>query len=322
MAKMFYSAEEAAERLGKTEEQLKDLVRGGKLREFRDAGTVNYKVDDVDAMAGPAVADIEETDDAGGSGSGDIVLEPAEDSSVAISPSGSDVISLEETDAEASAAGVTTAAAKAKDSTVVPSVGVNVFDDDELDEQVDPLAQTAVTDVAGLGLEGTGSGSGILDLTRESDDTSLGQELLDEIYTAEGETEATVEMGDDTRAGLEAAIPAEEATEPEEAFEVEEETESETEAQPVAAPKRRAVVREVAVEYGPDAVSTSLTAAMVVAVVVMWFAGLGAAALVRGITPALLQTIYANLWIYAVGALAAGVVAAAVTFLVVRKRSE
>jgi hypothetical protein len=57
---------------------------------------------------------------------------------------------------------------------VVPSVGVNVFDDDELDEMVDPLAQTAVIDVAGLGIEGMGSGSGILDLTRESDDTSLG----------------------------------------------------------------------------------------------------------------------------------------------------
>jgi hypothetical protein len=32
-----------------------------------------------------------------------------------------------------------------------------------------------------VNLEGTGSGSGLLDLTRESDDTSLGAELLDEI---------------------------------------------------------------------------------------------------------------------------------------------
>ena len=95
----------------------------------------------------------------------------------------------------------------------------------------------------------------------------LGQELLDEIYTAEGEGEATVEMGDDTRAGLEAAIPAEEATAPEEAFEVEEETETETEAEPVVAEKPRAVVKEMVVEYGPDALSTSLTALMVVALI-------------------------------------------------------
>ena len=33
-----------------------------------------------------------------------------------------------------------------------------------------------------LSLESVGSGSGLLDLTRESDDTSLGAELLDEIY--------------------------------------------------------------------------------------------------------------------------------------------
>src|SRR5205085_11207552 len=32
-----------------------------------------------------------------------------------------------------------------------------------------------------VNLEGVGSGSGLLDLTRESDDTSLGAELLDEI---------------------------------------------------------------------------------------------------------------------------------------------
>jgi hypothetical protein len=45
------------------------------------------------------------------------------------------------------------------------------------------MAQTNIT--AGIGdqvsLEGVGSGSGLLDLTRESDDTSLGAELLDEI---------------------------------------------------------------------------------------------------------------------------------------------
>jgi hypothetical protein len=38
-----------------------------------------------------------------------------------------------------------------------------------------------------LSLEGVGSGSGLLDLTRESDDTSLGAELLDEIYPGSGE---------------------------------------------------------------------------------------------------------------------------------------
>ncbi|MCH2137119.1 MAG: hypothetical protein MK101_11165 [Phycisphaerales bacterium] len=37
----------------------------------------------------------------------------------------------------------------------------------------------------GLTLESVGSGSGLLDLTRESDDTSLGAELLEEVYSSD-----------------------------------------------------------------------------------------------------------------------------------------
>jgi hypothetical protein len=59
--------------------------------------------------------------------------------------------------------------------------GVDVFQNDEV-ERVDPSAQTAIAPgVSELASEGVGSGSGLLDLTRESDDTSLGAELLDEI---------------------------------------------------------------------------------------------------------------------------------------------
>ena len=48
------------------------------------------------------------------------------------------------------------------------------------DSHAQTQIQPAVEDQ--LSLEGVGSGSGLLDLTRESDDTSLGAELLDEIY--------------------------------------------------------------------------------------------------------------------------------------------
>jgi len=183
-----------------------------------------------------------------------------------------------------------------------------------LDEHVDPLAQTAVTDVAGLGLEGIGSGSGILDLTRESDDTSLGAELLEEIYTGEegeGGEGATAEMGEATRAGLDEALPAEGA-EGEEAVAVG--------AAPLAAAKPRAVVTSV-IEYAPDAVSNSLTAALVVAVAVMWFGGLGAAALVRGVTPAILRSVYDNLLVFAGGSLlVCGIAAGVAYFLAKRSR--
>jgi hypothetical protein len=319
MAKMFYSAKEAAERLGRSEDELKSLVRDGKLREFRDAGSVNYKVGDVDGLLTKASAKSAKPAPAavGGSQSGEIVLEPVEDSSVELAPSGSDVVSIEGVDAEDTATGARVAR-KAKEGSAVPSVGVNVFDDDELDEHVDPLAQTAVSDVAGLGLEGVGSGSGILDLTRESDDTSLGAELLEEIYTgeegeAEGKEEAA-EMGEATRAGLDEALPAEgaEETEGEAAVAVGVAT--------AAAAKPRAVITQV-LEYAPDAVSTSLTAALVVGVAVMWVAGLGAAALVRGVTPSLLQSVYSHLAVFAGGSLlVCGIAAGATYFLAKRPR--
>ena len=200
---------------------------------------------------------------------------------------------------------------------MVPSVGVNVFDDDEVDEAVDPLAQTAVTDVAGLGVDGVGSGSGILDLTRESDDTSLGAELLEEIYSEEEEEgggDAAVEMGEATRAGLDEAV-TEEPEEAEEALAPAAEEEEEEVGKP------RAVVTKTVVEYGPDAVSTGLTALMIVGVVVMWFAGLAGAALVRGIEPAMIRSVYANLAVYAGGALVVSILAAAVTFFIAKRSS-
>jgi len=48
----------------------------------------------------------------------------------------------------------------------------------------DDAAETRVSDAVDeeLSLESVGSGSGLLDLTRESDDTSLGAELLDEVW--------------------------------------------------------------------------------------------------------------------------------------------
>ena len=320
MAKTFYSAQEAAERLGKTEDELKGLVREGELREFRDAGSVTYKASDVDAIAPSAApATVESLADgsaagtsAGASATGEIILEPAEDSGVDLMPSASDMLALDGTDAADTSAG-NLADEAAKSGSAVPSVGINVFDDDDLDDEVDPLAQTAITDVAGLGIEGAGSGSGILDLTRESDDTSLGAELLEEIYTGdeaedgEAKAEGEGEAGEDTRAGLDEGL-----TEGEEVLEAEEEPAGETAGEP------RTVVREV-VEHAPDAVSSGLTAALAVSVVIMWFAGLGAAALVRGSVPAILKSIYSNLAIFAGGAVLAGVIATAATYFVAKR---
>ncbi len=51
MAGMFYSLEEVAEKLGKSPEEIQELVKNGKLREFRDGQTQLFKVQEVDSLA-------------------------------------------------------------------------------------------------------------------------------------------------------------------------------------------------------------------------------------------------------------------------------
>ena len=51
MAKMFYTTDEASQKLGISGDQLKQLVSENKLREFRDGARVMFKVDQVDKLA-------------------------------------------------------------------------------------------------------------------------------------------------------------------------------------------------------------------------------------------------------------------------------
>ena len=50
MAGMFYSLTEAAERLGKSEDEVRELVKEGKLREFRDGSNLLFKMQEVNAL--------------------------------------------------------------------------------------------------------------------------------------------------------------------------------------------------------------------------------------------------------------------------------
>jgi len=50
MAGMFYSLKEAADRLGKSEDQVRQLAKQGKLREFRDGSHLLFKIDEINAL--------------------------------------------------------------------------------------------------------------------------------------------------------------------------------------------------------------------------------------------------------------------------------
>src|SRR5438477_6702815 len=50
MAKMFYTLEETKSALGKSEEEIKQFARDGRLREFRDGPRLMFKADQVEQL--------------------------------------------------------------------------------------------------------------------------------------------------------------------------------------------------------------------------------------------------------------------------------
>ncbi|MEM6260282.1 MAG: helix-turn-helix domain-containing protein [Planctomycetota bacterium] len=155
MAKMFYTLGEAADKLGVDEQTIKDMAARNELQQFRDGDKLMFKREQVDAKS----------------------TNTSSDAPIELADTGiEDAIDLK----TETSVGVDPPAENPNEAT-----GVSVFDAGEID-LADPMAQTQVTgpmiDDEELALESVGSGSGLLDLTRESDDTSLGAELLDEIY--------------------------------------------------------------------------------------------------------------------------------------------
>lgn len=233
MAKMFYTAEEAQQILGKTEEEIKQLTREGRLREFRDGPRLMYKADQVDSLKAELSSDGDQISlgpsDTGApiglvdSRSGSSPVISLADSAGAPSPS-----SLKEDTALAADLGLSGSIGLSGSVGGVPSParpggsgsglsglsgtsggskgGINVLGDEG---DADPMAQTAVNPALAdqINIEGIGSGSGLLDLTRESDNTSLGA-VLDEIPASGSRAAETVgATGAGFTSGLAATAP-------------------------------------------------------------------------------------------------------------------
>jgi hypothetical protein len=165
MAKLFYTLEEAAAKLKLSETEVKNMVSSGQLQEFRDRDRLMFKVDQVNLLATGG------EDDASASASGVIPLaDSSEMGAISLASDSGTGMNLE----------------SPKEQT-----GISIFEADQT-EEADPSAVTQVTESAPteLSLETVGSGSGLLDLTREADDTSLGQNLLEEVTARDGSTAA------------------------------------------------------------------------------------------------------------------------------------
>lgn len=169
MAKMFYSLEEAAQRLGKSEAEVSQMASSGQLQEFRDRDRLMFKREQVDLLAG---------------GKGDSGVIPLAD------PGGSSIgLTLEDSGTRSNSASGSGGIALDEPNPKERS-GISIFDT-EGTEEGDPSAVTRITETrAGadeLTLESVGSGSGLLDLTREADDTSLGADLMEDVYKPDAE---------------------------------------------------------------------------------------------------------------------------------------
>ncbi|QDV90702.1 hypothetical protein RAS2_17850 [Phycisphaerae bacterium RAS2] len=194
--------------------------------------------------------------------------------------SGSSIISLEPDLDDMAPAGQKSAVSPPPKNEAKASKGISVFDDDEIEIPTDPMGETRIS--SGMDeLEAVGSGSGLLDISQENDDTSLGSELLDVISpspeageTADEGSGVEIVEGAETveDSGAEVAAPYDDA-----------------EAQPVAAAASVAAPRRVSTAAMAGAMQVNVT--LVLGVLAMALVGLAAAANVQGVWPAFLEPI-------------------------------
>jgi len=374
MAGMFYSLQEAAEKLSKTEEELKQLITEGKLREFRDGPNVLFKVEEVEALMSDA--------DVIGLASGEPPEEeaPEEESAEleAVEPDiseapipaeeikepeidVSDIPELEAVDTGISEAAITEPEAEAPEveepealkasedtmgteeillapetgAPVMPSdltdadtaltgMGTSVLGETDQDYDItdDTLAETAVpTGTKGttpevpleeieedVNLDSFGSGSGLLDLSLQADDTSLGG-ILDEIYTAEGEGQEPA--AEPPEGGSAAAMAAEaEQVAPEEEI-----------AAPQAVPEVSALATPL-IEVPPDAQSNTLGMLLFLPLIIIIYTTVIAFAGFKGVIPSILGTVQGFIWYLMGGAAVVTALVVGAAFLLTGERTK
>jgi excisionase family DNA binding protein len=235
MAKLFYTIEETCSKLGKSEDEVREMAQSGQLDEMRDGENMMFKRQQVDLLVGGSEAESGEIELDLTSGASGIDLNIEDTPQEDISPldasddgsaggSGYDLSGSGMGLAQSGSAAGLDLGGSAGGSGVGFDLGDSGsaagFDLGETGDATgfgsafdgdDDSAETRVSDAVDeeLSLESVGSGSGLLDLTRESDDTSLGAELLDEVWeggdsgefgaSASGLFETTSEGGGATR---------------------------------------------------------------------------------------------------------------------------
>lgn len=352
MSGMFYSLQEAAEKLNKTEEEIKQIVQEGNLREFRDGPNLLFKVEEVEALmpqaseealeavelepealglevpeleeSEPEIPEIEELEaeipeaeefelDIPADENPELealeaeMLAPAEEASGT-----SEILLAPETGAPVAPSELTNA------DTALAGEGISVLGESDGDFEItdDTLAETAIPmSTTGTGpempleeiegdvnLDSFGSGSGLLDLSLQADDTSLGG-ILDEIYTdeVEGAEPAFEEVGGDS-----AAVVAAEAGEMHD---------EEKPMIPQAVPDVSMAVSRPYMSAAPDMSSNTLGMLLFLPLLVIIYTAVVAVSGQRGVMPSILSGIQAFIWFIMGGAAVVALLVAGVAFM-------
>lgn len=287
MAGMFYSLKQAAEKLGKTEDDVRQLVKQGRLREFRDGPNLLFKTDEVESLlSDTAVSQAESEPEIPPEETGQdtaeqeisLAQQPDKTSDSTVGPTGDETVISEEK-------------------------GINILGDSEYQLADDTVGKTkAASDEASLkdieedvSLDSFGSGSGLLDLSLQADDTSLGG-VLDEIYAPEGEQAEGAE-----------GTPGEVAADAEQMF-----SEQDIDA---GLPAAGMAAASVYIEPEPDMTSNAFGIMMflpLIALVYMAVIVVSATAGLNRLMPSILESTHNIIWYIMIGfAAAAGLIIAA-----------
>jgi len=304
MAGMFYTLEEVVEKLGKSADEIKELIRQGRLREFRDGTNLLFKVDEIEAMRSDTHTPLEQSPD-----------EPApldESAEISLEPDLSGTGSSEQNLAEA--------------DTRVNGEGINVLgESSELPITEDTMSETKLApaeSAAGssaeqslekiendVNLDSFGSGSGLLDLSLQADDTSLGADILEDIYSGEGNQ---VNGGAD--AAIEVATEAEDNIFTETAPEVEEST--------ATMPVSMVAPSVIELAPAPDVSSNSFGIILFVALAAAIYTAVVAVAAFRDVSPAILTKAQGIIWYIAIGAAVVTLIIMCIGFFLGRKSNK
>ncbi len=306
MSKMFYTIEEVCQKLAKSESEINDMVSSGQIQEFRDGENLIFKVEQIDILASPDDSgsielDLTDTGSAGfamdsgasagfdldGSSLAPMDLSSTGDSmSLSSSSTGIPAPSFDTPDPVEKADSGMDLDLSGSASGISAFEGVGDSGETQLGNELDE----------DLTLESVGSGSGLLDLTRESDDTSLGAELLEEVYSGEDEFDLP-----ENSSGLFEAVNTPES--------------GEALAPGVGIAQAPAIAMEETVDMPSSGLGIGLCIGALVAMVIILII---LASELEGGSSTLTSTIAGSLWVWTGGLVGGAVIAAGVGFFIGR----